>query len=168
MTVLRIMDDILNTRFHRESDAAPLRLFLVEDSEDVRDLIVESLAEIAGVRLVGYAETEMDALRHLQHNSYDVLILDIQLKQGNGMSLLQSLARSNTRRQSELKVVLSNHVSPTYRRVGVQCGVQHFFDKSSELPLLCDLLRELAGKRVRSSRAQSSNNSPQGSAQAGG
>lgn len=120
------MDDNLNSRAQRDSDGTPLRIFLVEDSEDVRDLIVESLSEIAGVRLVGYAETELEALRHLQQNSYDVLILDIQLKQGNGMSLLQSLARSNTRRQSEVKVVFSNHVSPTYRRVGVQCGVQHF------------------------------------------
>ncbi len=163
------MDDTLNTRHQRDSEGMPLRIFLVEDSEDVRDLIVECLAEIAGVRLVGYAETEMDALRHLQQNSYDVLILDIQLKQGNGMSLLQALARSNTRRQSEIKVVFSNHVSPTYRRVGVQCGVQHFFDKSSELPLLCDLLEELAQQQAgKAGRTSSSNNSPQGPAQAGG
>lgn len=164
------MDDNLNSRAQRDSDGTPLRIFLVEDSEDVRDLIVESLSEIAGVRLVGYAETELEALRHLQQNSYDVLILDIQLKQGNGMSLLQSLARSNTRRQSEVKVVFSNHVSPTYRREGVQCGVQHFFDKSSELPLLCDLLEELAQKRAgKLGRTSSSNNTPpQGPAQTGG
>lgn len=163
------MDDILNTRPQRDSEGTALRIFLVEDSEDVRDLIVESLAEIAGVRLVGYAESELDALRHLQQNSYDVLILDIQLKQGNGMSLLQALARSNTRRQSEVRVVFSNHVSPTYRRVGVQCGVEHFFDKSSELPLLCDLLQELAEQKGgKSGRTTSSNNSPQGPAQAGG
>ncbi|MBP0599925.1 response regulator [Herbaspirillum sp. LeCh32-8] len=142
------MDDILNTWANRDSGSAPLRIFLVEDSEDVRELIVESLTEIAGVKLVGYSETEVDALRHLQQHSYDVLILDIQLKQGNGMSLLQSLKRSNTRRQSEVKVVFSNHVSPTYRRVGQQCGVQHFFDKSSELPLLCDLLEKLAREKM--------------------
>lgn len=88
------------------------------------------LGHISGKMRMNYIR-----LRHLQQHSYDVLILDIQLKQGNGMSLLQALARSNTRRQSEIKVVFSNHVSPTYRRVGVQCGVQHFFDKSSELPL---------------------------------
>ncbi|QJP99751.1 response regulator [Herbaspirillum rubrisubalbicans] len=167
--VRRIMDDILNSRPQRDSDGTPLQIFLVEDSEDVRDLIVESLAEIAGVHLVGHAESELEALRHLQLHSYDVLILDIQLKQGNGMSLLQSLARSNTRRQSEVKVVFSNHVSPTYRRVGVQCGVQHFFDKSSELPLLCDLLEELARQKAgKSGRTSSSSNSPQGPAQAGG
>ena len=161
------MDDILNTWAQRENDDAPLRIFLVEDSEDVRDLIVESLAEISGIMLVGYAETEIEALRHLQQNSYDVLILDIQLKQGNGMSLLQSLARSNTRRQSELKVVFSNHVSPTYRRAGQHCGVEHFFDKSSELPLLCDLLEKLARAKMGVSGLTSAN-TPPNPAQAGG
>lgn len=142
------MDDILTTWARRESGEVPLRIFLVEDSEDVRELIVESLTEISGVTLAAYSETELDALRHLQQTSYDVLILDIQLKQGNGMSLLQSLARSNTRHQSEVKIVFSNHVSPTYRRAGQQCGVQHFFDKSSELPLLCGLLERLAREKM--------------------
>lgn len=70
---------------------APLRIFLVEDSADVRDLIVEGLGEIPGVELAGYSETEEDAVDHLAHEKYDVLILDIQLRQGNGMHLLQTL-----------------------------------------------------------------------------
>ncbi|TWC62409.1 response regulator [Herbaspirillum sp. SJZ099] len=142
------MNDILNSWAEYGAGDAPLRIFLVEDSADVRELIVESLAEIAGISLAGYAESEADALRHLQHHSYDVLILDIQLKQGNGMSLLQSLARFDARSQNEVKVVFSNHVSPTYRRAGQQCGVGHFFDKSSELPLLHDLLEKLAREKM--------------------
>lgn len=143
-----MIDDNLTTWAKRANSRTPLRIFLVEDSEDVRDLIVESIAEIAGVALAGYAETESDALRQLRDQTYDVLVLDIQLQEGNGMSLLQSLARSGLSRQDEIKVVFSNHVSPTYRRVGKQCGVQHFFDKSSELPLLCELLEKLARDKI--------------------
>ncbi|MFJ3048290.1 response regulator [Herbaspirillum chlorophenolicum] len=161
------MGDILNSWAERDAGDVPLRIFLVEDSEDVRDLIVESLAEIAGVSLAGYAESEVDALLHLQHNSYDVLILDIQLKQGNGMSLLQSLARPDTQRQNEVKVVFSNHVSPTYRRAGQQCGVGHFFDKSSELPLLYDLLEKLAREKM-GVASYTPANTPPGSALPGG
>jgi len=143
------MDDIFNTRA-RSADSAevPLRIFLVEDSADVRELIVESLVEIDGVSLVGHAETEQEALEHLEDNAYDVLVLDIQLRQGNGMSLLQSLDRGHARRAGEVKVVFSNHVSPTYRNAGKQCGVAHFFDKSSELPLLCNLLERLAREKL--------------------
>lgn len=125
---------------------APLRIFVVEDSPDVRDLIMESLAEIPGVCLAGYAETEQDAIVQLENQDYDVLILDIQLRQGNGMNLLQSLARSATRHHDELKIIFSNHVSPTYRRVGLQYGVQFFFDKSSEFTKLRSLIERLSGK----------------------
>ncbi|ASU40034.1 response regulator [Herbaspirillum sp. meg3] len=125
---------------------APLKVFLVEDSADVRDLIMESLAEIPGVELAGYAETEQDAAAHLENESYDVLILDIQLKQGNGMNLLQSLARSGKKSHDELKIIFSNHVSATYRRVGLQYGVQFFFDKSSEFTKLRSLIERLSGK----------------------
>jgi DNA-binding NarL/FixJ family response regulator len=128
----------------RTSDT-PLRIFLVEDSPDVRDLIMESLAEIPGVFLAGYSETEQDASMRLEEEDYDVLILDIQLKQGNGMNLLQSLARSGKRRHDELKIIFSNHVSSTYRRVGSQYGVQFFFDKSSEFTKLRSLIERLSG-----------------------
>jgi DNA-binding NarL/FixJ family response regulator len=124
----------------------PLKIFVVEDSPDVRDLIMESLAEIPGVYLAGYAETEQDAIMQLENQDYDVLILDIQLRQGNGMNLLQSLARSGKRHHDELKIIFSNHVSPTYRRVGLQYGVQFFFDKSSEFTKLRSLIERLSGK----------------------
>lgn len=125
----------------------PLKIFLVEDSADVRDLIMESLAEIPGVVLAGYCETEQDAIDRLEgDDSYDVLILDIQLRQGNGMNLLQSLARSSKRHHDELKIIFSNHVSATYRRVGLQYGVQFFFDKSSEFTKLRNLIERLSGK----------------------
>ena len=127
---------------------APLKIFLVEDSADVRDLIIESLAEIPGVVLAGYSETEQDAMVRLENENYDVLILDIQLKQGNGMNLLQALARSGQRRHDELKIIFSNHVSSTYRRVGLQCGVQFFFDKSSEFTKLRSLIERISGRGV--------------------
>ncbi len=126
----------------------PLKIFLVEDSADVRDLIMESLAEIPGVVLAGYSDTEQDAMARLENENYDVLILDIQLRQGNGMNLLQGLARSGNRRHDELKIIFSNHVSSTYRRVGLQYGVQFFFDKSSEFTKLRSLIEKLGGRGV--------------------
>lgn len=113
------MDDNFNSRVQCDSDGMFLWIFLVEDLEDVWDLIVESLLEIVGVCLVGYVEIELEVLCYLQQNSYDVLILDIQLKQGNGMSLLQFLVCFNMCCQSEVKVVFSNYVSLIYWCVGV-------------------------------------------------
>lgn len=142
------MEHLLQEPANREEHApkALLKIFLVEDSPDVRDLIMESLAEIPGVILAGYSETEQDAILRLESEDYDVLILDIQLKHGNGMHLLQLLAHSGKRRHDELKIIFSNHVSATYRRVGLQYGVKFFFDKSSEFAKLRSLIEWLSGR----------------------
>ena len=118
-----------------------LRVFLVEDSELIRELIVESLNAISGVILVGMSEGENDAVAKLDCTSFDVLIVDIQLKQGNGIDLLRRISDAPG---DSIKVVLSNHVSPTYRRLGEQYGARYFFDKTSEFWRLRMLLLELS------------------------
>ncbi|HWW04008.1 response regulator [Collimonas sp.] len=125
-----------------KSSAAPLRIFLVEDSVAVRDLMIDTLGEIPGVVFAGFAEDEVDALKKIDAESFDVLILDIELKHGNGMSLLRTLAESHKPLNS-LKIIFSNNVSNVFRRAGEKYGVRFFFDKSSEFTKLRDLLAAL-------------------------
>ncbi len=120
----------------------PLRVFLVEDSAAVRELIIENLSDIPGLLFTGFADTEIDALSRLKQEAQDVVIFDIELKQGNGISLLRSLAAAGLLRQN-LKIIFSNNVSTAYRRVGQQYGVQYFFDKTSDLSQLRLLLLRL-------------------------
>lgn len=124
------------------SGVTPLRIFLVEDSVDVRDLMIETLSEIPGVVFAGFSEGESDALQKIDADSFDVLILDIELKQGNGMSLLRTLSKS-AKPLNSLKIIFSNNVSSAFRRAGEQYGVRFFFDKSSEFTKLRDLLAAL-------------------------
>ncbi len=124
------------------SGVAPLRIFLVEDSVDVRDLMIETLSEIPGVVFAGFSEEEDDALQKIDADSFDVLILDIELKQGNGMSLLRTLSKS-AKPLNSLKIIFSNNVSNAFRRAGEQYGVRFFFDKSSEFTKLRNLLAAL-------------------------
>lgn len=122
--------------------ADPLRIFLVEDSPIIRDLILEDLLSIPGVVVVGTAETEKEALEELNALECDLMIVDIQLRQGNGINLLRSLSAS-ARQRNCMKLVLSNHVSGTYRRLCEQYGVRFFFDKTSEFSQLHALVARL-------------------------
>lgn len=132
------MPDARATRVSSGSQAT-LQVMLVEDSHIISDLISENLARIPKLTLLGIAETESDALAMLQSRPCDVLILDIQLRQGNGINLLRVLSADRAYAQT-VKIVLSNHVSGTYRRICEQYGVQFFFDKTSEFPQLQRLL----------------------------
>ncbi|MDB5796348.1 MAG: response regulator [Paucimonas sp.] len=120
---------------------ASIRVFLVEDSSTVRELIVENFTGIPGISWAGFSDSETDALAQLQEQSCDVLIVDIELRQGNGMSLLRKLAERQCH-TGDLKIVFSNNICDAYRRAGAQYGVGHFLDKSFELPELCSLLQQ--------------------------
>ena len=124
------------------ASGTPIRVFLVEDSQAVRELIIETLSDIAGLVFASFSETESDALLQLREQHYDVVIFDIELRQGNGISLLRSLA-SITDQPFCLKIIFSNNGSSAYRRAGEQYGVRHFFDKTSELPQLRALLEQV-------------------------
>src|SRR6185295_3981975 len=107
----------------------PLRVFLVEDLSVVRDRVIESLGEIPGVEVAGFAEGEASALSWLRSQPCDVLILDLELRQGNGLGVLKALA-SDSSRASPVRIVYSNHASANIRRVAVQLGAAYFFDKT--------------------------------------
>ena len=124
------------------ASTTPLRVFLVEDSAPVRELLLENLSDIPGLLFTGFADTEAGALADLKQDAHDVVIFDIELKQGNGISLLRSLATAGLL-QHTLKIIFSNNVSTAYRRVGKQYGVEYFFDKTSELSQLRSLLQRL-------------------------
>jgi DNA-binding NarL/FixJ family response regulator len=103
---------------------------------------MESLADVPGIVFAGFSDNEHEAFEKLRVQSFDVLILDIELKQGNGMSLLRTLATCPIQPKN-LKIIFSNNVSDAYRRAGQQYGVRHFFDKSLEFAELCALLERL-------------------------
>jgi DNA-binding NarL/FixJ family response regulator len=123
--------------------AFPLRVFVVEDFSPVRDLIVESLAEIPGLEFAGFAEGEESALDWLSSHRCDVLILDLELRQGNGLGVLKALAAVESAAKP-VKIVYSNHVSANVRRLATQFGASHFFDKTLDTPLLRVLLERLS------------------------
>ena len=125
--------------------ASDIRVFLVEDSSIVREMIVESFNAIPGIAFAGFSDSETDALEQLVSQHCDVLIVDIELRQGNGMSLLRKLAERGCL-AADLKIVFSNNICDAYRRAGARYGVRHFLDKSFDMPQLCTLLKAHQGQ----------------------
>ncbi len=125
------------------SPVFPLREFVVEDFAPVRNLIIENLEEIGGLELAGFAESEESALDWLASHRCDVLILDLELRQGNGLGVLKALAADEPAAKP-VKIVYSNHVGANVRRLAAQFGASYFFDKTMDTPKLRVLLEELS------------------------
>ena len=121
----------------------PLRVFLVEDLPMVRNRVIESLEEIEGLELAGFAEGEESALSWLRSQPCDVVILDLELRQGNGLGVLKELAE-HAPRPGLVKIVYSNHACTNVRRAAAQLGASFFFDKTLDTPKLRPLLEKLS------------------------
>ena len=122
--------------------SATVRVFLVEDSPLIRKRIIDSLDTIGGFEVVGFAESENDAVGAITHARPDVIITDIRLKQGNGIEVVRQVRRTLGAEQPKI-LVLSNYAYPEYKRECQLVGADDFFDKSSEYDRFLDTLQRV-------------------------
>jgi DNA-binding NarL/FixJ family response regulator len=108
----------------------------VEDNAEIQENLVGALEELTCVRVVGGATSEDAALDWVgRHSDWDMIIVDLFLKGGSGMRLVQRLQRS---RPDQKIIVFSNYVNASVRKRCAQLGVDAVFDKSTEIDALVD------------------------------
>ncbi len=117
--------------------------FIVEDSPIILDNLVATLEELAPVKVVGSAPDESAALQWLLRpgTACDLVIIDVFLKAGSGLGVLQQLAQSNVPGK---RVVLTNYATPNMRERCTALGADRVFDKSNELDELISYCARLA------------------------
>lgn len=120
-----------------------LKTYIVEDNATIRENLVGTLEELTHVSAIGHSETESDARRWLVEHSgeWDLTIVDLFLKQGSGLGVLQECIKRNT---AQKVVVLSNYATPDIRKRCAQLGADAVFDKSNEIDALVDFCSMLS------------------------
>ena len=119
-----------------------MEIFLVEDSPPVRARLAEMLGAIPGASLVGEASRADAAIRDILAMRPDVVVLDLSLAGGtSGFEVLRAVCRE----APEIDFyMLSNFVAEPYRELAERLGARDFFDKSSELERVRELIIERA------------------------
>lgn len=125
-----------------------LRVFIVEDSPLIRDRLVEDIGNDAGVQVVGYADSEQEAVVSIERAHPDALIVDISLRAGSGLGVIRRV-RQKFPRDTLCIAVLTNYGFPDLRRKSIECGADYFFDKADEYERVGELIQGL----VRRARA---------------
>ena len=132
-----------------ETMTAKLNTYLVEDNPTIRENLIGTLEELAGLNVTGFAETEDEALKVLSGNTpqaeaWELAIVDLFLKQGSGLGVLQAC---QSRRPGQKMVVLSNYATPDIRKRCVALGADAVFDKSNEIDALLEFCLTHAAAR---------------------
>ncbi|HEX8011460.1 MAG TPA: response regulator transcription factor [Casimicrobiaceae bacterium] len=120
-----------------------VRVFIVEDSPLIRKRIIDNLRSIGGFVVVGFAESEDDAVAAITETEPDVVVTDIRLKEGNGIEVVRQVRQAPLAAPPKI-YVLSNYASPEYRHECELVGADAFFDKSGEYDRFLDTLQHVA------------------------
>ena len=123
----------------------PLRVLLIEDSAMIRGDVARISAGDALCRTVDWADTEHLGISMFAAGGYQVAIIDLQLRRGNGVNVLRAMRA----RAPGIRIVYTNHAQvPAYRRQCADAGADYFFDKSLEMEEVFRVIEEYAGSRA--------------------
>ncbi len=117
-----------------------MNILIVDDSEAIRTRLVKLLGEVAGVRVVGQAETVAQAIASLRQLKPQALILDLRLPDGNGLEVLRWVQEE---RIPTAVIVLTSYPHPQYEKRARACGAYAFLNKAKDFPRIVLLLQEL-------------------------
>jgi two-component system, NarL family, response regulator DevR len=124
-------------------DNAPLRVFIVEDSELIRKRIIENVNTMGGFEIVGFAESANEAVESIARLRPNIVITDIQLKEGSGIDVVRKVRASPYAPRPRI-YVLTNYAFPEYKRQCSMAGADEFFDKTSEYDRFLSLMQAAA------------------------
>ena len=116
----------------------PLKVFLVEDSQLMRERLIEEIASTRETEFVGCTGTASDAIEQLSKQECDALVLDLTLERGSGFEVLKSVRAKHTRRP--LVIVFTSYAYPYYRRLTMEMGANFFLDKATDFNRLLEII----------------------------
>lgn len=122
----------------------PTSVFVVDDSDSIRERLVAMLGSMDAVTVVGQATCADCAIAGIRETRPDSVLLDLNLKGSNGMHVLSLLHKEMP---SVEFVVLTNHSEPQYRRACEKAGARYFLDKSIEFDNVRHVIAEIAAHK---------------------
>ena len=117
-----------------------MKLLLVDDSKDILDELSRTFSLLKGIKIVGKARNEKEALALYFSENPDVVCLDIRLQEGSGLSILEKIKKENA---STIVFMLTNYPYHQYKKKSMELGAEYFFDKSADMDQAVQKMKEL-------------------------
>ena len=118
-----------------------MKVFIIDDSEIVRDRLIVMLSEIKGIEITGQAQnavTGIDLVRELKPYA---VVLDIRMPgELNGIQALQIIKSWSS---PPRVIIMTNYPYTQYRKRCMEAGADYFLDKSTEFEKLTGIFNKL-------------------------
>lgn len=121
-----------------------LTIYVVEDSQPVRDRIREMVREISDAEIIGEADGEADAVAGITKTKPKLVIVDINLREGTGFEVVRQIKASAP---DTVVAVVTNFGTAQFREKCAILGADYFFDKTKSYKSLVELIHQLVAQR---------------------
>jgi DNA-binding NarL/FixJ family response regulator len=124
-----------------------MHVLIVDDSAIVRFRLAEMVESVEHVSVVGQAPGASQAILALRELRPDLVILDIQMPDGDGVAVLEAAKRLDP---APAVIMLTNYVDDYHRLRCHAAGADFFLDKSKQFEEIPGILRGLMRHAARS------------------
>ena len=116
-------------------------VYVVDDSDSIRQRLVTMLGSMPDVAVVGEARNAADAIAGILSTRPDSVLLDLNLGSGSCIEVLNTVHKQLP---VVAFVILTNHSEAQYRRACARAGAEYFLDKSTEFDSVRNVIAKIA------------------------
>jgi DNA-binding NarL/FixJ family response regulator len=128
-----------------DSSEPRARVFIVDDHPVVRHGLRQLIGAEADLEVCGEAGGEAQALRGIDETGPDLVLIDVSLAEGSGLSLLKTLSA----REDGVKcVVVSMHDEQLLAERCIESGASGYVNKQEATELLVEAVRRALSGRI--------------------
>lgn len=115
-------------------------ILIIEDEPIISEKIMKNLASFTDSN-IELANTVKDSLVLLNKFKFNIIVLDLNLKDGNGITILNKLKEDNL---ESLVYVFS--INSELKKIAIKKGATAFFDKSKDFDNLISAIKAVCSK----------------------
>ena len=123
----------------------PHRVLIVDDHPIVREGLRALISQHADLEICGEAESVSEALELVNSSRPDIAVVDISLKDSDGLELIRRLRESD----ESIKILVSSmHDESLYARRSLRAGALGFVSKENAARQIVDAIRRVLEGRI--------------------
>lgn len=130
------------------ADFRNLRILLVEDNK-VNQMLSKKILASKGF-IVDTADNGLDALEKFDHNSYDLILLDLHMPVMSGFEFMETIRKKRPKPVSDTAVIaLTAYASFKEKEMALSLGVNHYLNKPCcQQELMDSIVQQLEKQKI--------------------
>ncbi len=121
-----------------------LNILIIDDSEIIRVRLVEKLKTLGCLINIFQADNYRNGLKQFISFLPELIIMDIQLPDGDGIELLDII---KTRAPNTHVIIMTNYPLLIFKKLCTDSGAEYFFDKSNDFEKLLFSIKQICSDR---------------------